>query len=580
MKMHEYNRRVDLDKLNFMKREQAANDAIWRAERADLAADKLIHDAAYRYYGTEMAYQDARKGRIRSLTASTIRELTALRNAEANLGIAQKALTDRELNREQAVLVAQKTLFDYQDADYQSALRLGTALTTARTAQLASERLANAAGQRALTAQAGVIGAQTTEITRAGAVLTARSGLHAAQGRTATAMGARLTAAAGRIGTERTAATEGLEQAQLQRRGVLAMRQYLASRHAGRTATLGAAGRALAGEAGLQQLASRQRLTARRQQYGQEVGEAAVSGAARGFTGSFQAVQQAQAQQRLEDDMARFRAEDHAQSLQIAHRSAEIAEQSHLAHIQLVEGQWDSAVREAAADTAVARARVALSTTGEATADVAVQRAQLAERVARTGVEVAQVQSDWAGLTTRGRELTAKTAQVAYQQAQMAAGVKALDAKGAEIAQVQDRLRASTRQGRQQRVVAEIERAHQYAALGDRRNVAQRQRELVTARYAQGTERILREGTQQLEELAVADLAKARSQLSAKKETREKGRTELQRQKIGQEIWLQNFAETMTRWQASNLPSADEYKSTGRQSPLGAILSGIATILG
>ena len=541
--MHEYNRALDLHKLMLRYKEFRANKAITDAERADLLKDMTQQENNAKFHDTEAAYHLARVGRLETLSASRIRALQADYRANYKLGVAELGVRATELRTEASVLEAQRLLYAQQTSDLDELLRLGRLTGTAQTRQVAAER---------------------TAIGRRSNLFTQRQAGIAAGERTTTAMARRIATTRTRIGRE-----GGVASAQLTRAGAMASNVQAQQSLTGGTLAAGraqvAAGRAVLGaEASAQRLGARQRMEARTEQLGQEVASAEVSGAARGHTGSFQAVREAEAEQAFARDVARFELEDQVAELNLAQRDADLSAAAHEVerrHVAEV-GRLDVSAKEAAVATQQAMAAQARVT--EQTSGLGVETAQLGERRAASATERAQLSIDRALQTA------------AYRQ---------LDAKQAQINQVQDQLRSRVETGKREVAVREAQRAGEVTALGDeqrgtgRWGVRSKQQAVVEAQRTRGREAVTQDETELEEAKARAGQDRSRSILQAQQQRRDKGRTSLEREKIRQEDLLQELAEGITRWQIQNLPKASDYKSTGRQSDLGLFLSGLASLV-
>ena len=521
----EFDREKMLRQLRLTQRGYAANDAIFSAQQSDLLAELSFLQANADYFRSEMGYQDARKGRLTLLSESRIRELRGLRKANFDLGAAQVGADRARIAAEAAVDRQRGRLEGMQEADLRTALIRGTAVQTARSRAISSERAAFVAQGDVLDAQAG-----------AGRATLAR--IHGSRGR---------------VQREARLADEQLATGRIRGASVLRQQRFTAPTRDARRASVAAGRATLGGEAALRDVAATHRREARTQQLTQEVGEAAVSGAVRGHTGSYQEVRAAVAEQEFERDMARFAVEDKVESLKLVQRDRELDQQA-------IAVEKEHAAEVGRLDVAAGEARVS-------------QRQAL----------VAQARAGEAGL---GLDVELEQARVSRRRvtadrARVAAGLKQLQVRDAEVRQVQDRLRATTRQGLQGLKVEEAARTGRGQVRAAELTVASRRNALVSAQSRAVGEQITREGVELQEQHAVATLARARSARSRARELRERAVTQnVESVKLGEKIKLQNFAEAITRWQIQNLPSAKDYEKRGSPSDLSLIFQGLELLFG
>ena len=430
MKMHEYNRALDLHKLRLLQQEHSAAAGLRSLERRDMLADIGLIDANYNFLVQEAGFQALEHGRIGRLSQSRIREMTAMRDAEWDLGRAQLGEYRADLTRQRNVYAAQATLEQMQSADLDRAFGLGMATIGARRSVLGLER--------------GVLGARTAQIG------TARA----------------------RVGEETRLAMAQADVATAEGQAVAAQRAFLEPTRMAQRRTLAAQQAVVGGEAALQAVGARQRLAERRSQLEGEVGTARAAEAVRGVSGSFSAVRAAEAEQRYRRDVERFQLEDEVAELKLAQTSAQIGERQ-------LAVEREHAGQVTALGTAAARARAA----GQG-ARVSMARAR--ESAAGLDVESAQVQVGLGQLEVKAAELnqTQESLRSQTAQGQQQIAIRAADREGRQAmltaaGQVADRRQqllraqrgaATERIGRER---IETQSALGRAALSERRSLLQ-----------------------------------------------------------------------------------------------------------
>ena len=521
-KVAEYNRAKAMHQLYLRRQEQRANDVLNSLSRADLGRDIALHEANADYYTSEAGYQDAAMGRMRMQSASQIREMQLMRTANFNMGVAELGEYRAGLRRSAGILAAQATLYRQQTADFATARRLGDATFAARSTQ-------NAAEQAAMRARYGITTAGATLLTQR------RAGL---------------TATRARIGGEHAVATRQMATATAQRGLVRTQQAQRDPVFRSRLATIEAGRATNVAQMGLQGEAARQRRMGRQEAFGAEVGAAEVSGAARGFTGSFQQLREAEAEQALTRDLRLYAMEDAVE------RSRLLEEQQQLAQAEV----------DLRAEDRIKRAQLGVEE----------QQARTAQKQA--ALLTLRADESLAGLNIEGGRIGVAAAEQAAERKVVDAGLRRLEANAKDITEQKDALRARTTQGAQAVAVREAERTGTAGVLTAQQEVARKRNALISAQSQAVGEQVQRAQRQLTEELAVAGLAKAKTLLSARRERREAGRKELEQRGIDEEVWLQDAAEVITRWQIANLPSADEYEKAGnQQSDVMLLLSGIAS---
>lgn len=525
MKMHEYNRALDLRQLQQMMQEFRSNDRLNTVINTDITNQKQFHTDQAAYYLSEAGYYDAKAGRIQSLSNSRLRELRALRTAinardEAEIGVFRAGIVaETAANRERRLLEERQT------ADFTTLLRTGLAVTTEQGEQITAERAVQTARRTAVTGREGVLTEQDRTSGLMATALTQRGRLIAGQRQVASAQFSAASAQA-------TAVEAQVPFVERTRRA--GMDTFYAERRLSR-----------AGHA--------QRVQARGQELAQEVGAIEASGAARGHTGSFQAVRAAQAEQAAARDVARFELENDVQEMQLAQRRVAINREftAETGRLGVARRQADVAAKQATAATL--RADVA-------SAELGVERGRLAERRAETG---------------------AARKDYAVEKARITAAEKQLDTRAAEVTNIQAQLRSRAAQGKQEVKIREKERLARVAVGREQLKLATKRAELLTAQDTARAEEITREGIETTEAKAAATLSAARSRRERAQELRQKSALDVDKKRVDERVRLENLAEAVVRWQISNLPSAKEYEA-GREGPsrLGIFLQGLATVFG
>ena len=525
MKMHEYNRALDLRQLQQMVQEFRSNDRLNTVISTDIARQKTFHTDQAAYYLSEAGYYAAKSGRIQALSNSRLRELRALRTAvnardEAEIGVFRAGIVaETAANRERRLLEERQT------ADFTTLLRTGLAVTTEQGEQITAERAVQTARRTAVTGREGVL---------------------TAQDRTSALMTTALTERGELIAGQRLVASAQATSAAAQTAAVAAQRPYPART---RTAAMGT----FFAERRLSREGHAQRVQARGQELAQEVGAIEASGAARGHTGSFQAVRAAQAEQAAARDVERFELENDVQEMQLAQRRVQI-------NREFVTETGRLGVAGAQATVAARQAAVGALRADVATAELGVERGRLAERRAET---------------------KATRKDYAVEKARITAAEKQLDTRAAEVTNVQAQLRARTAQGKQEVGVRKKEREARVKVGQKQLTLATKRAELLTAQDTARQEEITREGIQTTEAKAAATLSAARSRRERAQQLRQKSALDVDKKRVDERVRLENLAEAVVRWQISNLPAASEYKAGGQgPSRLGIFLQGLASVFG
>ena len=524
MKMHEYNRALDLRQLHQMIQEYRSNDTLNTAILTDIGQQQRHHTDQAAYYLSEAGYFDAKAGRLQSLSDSRLRELRGMRTAlfdrdGAEVGVFRAGVV-AEANADRA----RKQLETRQLADFDRLLETGLAVTREQVDQIRAERAVQTAERRALVG---------------------RENVYRAQDRTSNLM-ARAIGYRGRtLDAQAATEEEKLSLVRAQRQSTIRQQEQVKPLYRAQAARLGA-------EARLTATGHAQRLQGRAMELEQETGAIAASGAARGHTGSFQRVRTAMAEQAAARDVERFELENDVAELQLAQDAVQIRKdyEAEWGRLDVQRKQINVAERQAIAGAAKVR---------EGHAELSVEGGRLAER--RAGTELA-----------RG--------ETAVDRARINAALAQLDTRSAEVADVQARLRSRTEQGKLAVGVQTAERTGRGRVRTRQLDLAGRREALITAQDRARGEEIAREGIQTTEAKAQATLSEARARRSRAGELRSKAGLEVDKTRTQERVRLENLAEAVVRWQITNLPAASEYKSGGGPSKLGILMQGLATVFG
>ena len=300
----------------------------------------------------------------------------------------------------------------------------------------------------------------------------------------------------------------------------------------------------LGGERDLVALGHALRVGERRRETRRDIGEAAASGAARGFTGSYQALRAAEAEQAEARDLRLFEQEYAVENLRLAQRDAELDASLEVLDIEEIEKY----------DTGVAEARVGLAR----------ERATLS---------VAQAAEAQAGLTTDERRVALAQRNIAVTSAKLAQAERSVEETSVN-------LRSRVRIGQRTADVEQARIAGERPRIGARQLAADRQRDLLGVQYQAVGEQIARERTARDRDVAGREIERTRSLLQAGQARRAAGQKATDIKIVDQEARVQSYAELITNLQLKNLPSAEEYKRTsGAPSNAALIFSGIAQLL-